>query len=478
MAARRTTHLVRALAAGLLAAGMLGTTGTAQAVTHTWGNVMEVPGTGTLNSGGFADVVSIACTTAGNCSAGGLYQASAGTEAMVVDEVNGTWGIAQEVPGTAVLNAGGDAEVRSISCASAGNCSAGGYYDDSKGMTQAFVADEVNGVWGNAREVPGTGALNAQGFAQIDAVSCKSAGNCSAGGEYTDSGNHTQAFVVNRVNGTWHTAREVPGTAALNVDGIAEVHSLSCAAAGNCAAVGRYRDSAGHFQAFVVTETSGTWHTAREIPGTSSLNAQGDAVGNGVSCRSSGNCSAGGSYVDSSGHQQAFVVNEVSGTWRTARAVPGIGTLEAGGSADLTTLSCGSAGNCSAGGNYNDSAAHEQGFVVNQVNGTWRNAVPVPGLSGLNSGNVASVKGLSCASAGNCSAGGFFEDSVGHVVPFVVDETSGSWQTAQQVSDSSGLNAGSMAIETLSCGSTGTCGAGGNYKDSSNAFQAFVVNRS
>jgi len=29
-----------------------------------------------------------------------------------------------------------------------------------------------------------------------------------------------------------------------------------------------------------------------------------------VSCASAGNCSAGGSYTDSSGHQQAFVVRE------------------------------------------------------------------------------------------------------------------------------------------------------------------------
>ncbi len=36
------------------------------------------------------------------------------------------------------------------------------------------------------------------------------------GGDYLDSSGHTQAFVASRVNGTWHTAIEVPGTAALN----------------------------------------------------------------------------------------------------------------------------------------------------------------------------------------------------------------------------------------------------------------------
>ena len=38
----------------------------------------------------------------------------------------GTWGKAKEVPGTATLNTGGGAWIISLSCASAGNCSAGG----------------------------------------------------------------------------------------------------------------------------------------------------------------------------------------------------------------------------------------------------------------------------------------------------------------------------------------------------------------
>ncbi len=50
-------------------------------------------------------------------------------------------------------------------------------------------------------------------------MSCAAAGNCSAGGHYTDSSGHFQAFVVSQVNGTWHTAIEVPGTAALNQGG-------------------------------------------------------------------------------------------------------------------------------------------------------------------------------------------------------------------------------------------------------------------
>ena len=134
---------------------------------------------------------------------------------------------------------------------------------------------------------------------------------CGAGGSYTDSSGHAHAFVVSQVNGTWGTAEQVPGTATLNTGGTAAVFAVSCAAAGNCSAGGRYRDSSGHDQVFVVSQVNGTWGKAKEVPGTATLNTGGLAGINSVSCGSAGNCSAGGGYTDSSGHFQAFVVSQV-----------------------------------------------------------------------------------------------------------------------------------------------------------------------
>jgi hypothetical protein len=53
-----------------------------------------------------------------------------------------------------------------------------------------------------------------------------------------------------------------------------------------------------------------TWGKAEEVPGTATLNKGENAVTNSVSCPSAGNCTAGGSYTDGSFHTQAFVVNE------------------------------------------------------------------------------------------------------------------------------------------------------------------------
>ena len=58
------------------------------------------------------------------------------------------WGRAEEAPGTAGLNVGGGAQIASVSCASAGNCSAGGYYSNASQQDQAFIINEVDGTLG------------------------------------------------------------------------------------------------------------------------------------------------------------------------------------------------------------------------------------------------------------------------------------------------------------------------------------------
>jgi hypothetical protein len=66
----------------------------------------------------------------------------------VIDEVNGRWRTAIEVPGTAALNqddgnpGNADAGVVSVSCRRAGGCTALGGYTGRSGWEQAFVASE------------------------------------------------------------------------------------------------------------------------------------------------------------------------------------------------------------------------------------------------------------------------------------------------------------------------------------------------
>jgi hypothetical protein len=433
----------------------------------TWGPAEEVPGIAALNTGGDALVGSVSCASAGNCSAGGFYTESfSHQQAFVVSQASGSWGPAQEVPGTAALNTGGYAAINSVSCASAGNCSAGGFYTGNSGNQEAFVVSQVNGTWGKAKEVPGTAALNTVN-AQITSVSCASAGNCSAGGTYLTT--VQTPFVVSQVHGTWGKAKRIPGSHG--PEGI--VNSVSCASAGNCSAGGTYSSRSGQMLAFVISQAHGTWGTAKVVPAPGS-GGSGNVLG--VSCASAGNCSADGYYYDRSGHREAFVVSQVNGTWGTAKEIPGTAALNQGGSAQPGGLSCGSAGNCTAGGYYFDSSGHSQAFVVSQVNGTWGKAKQVPGIATLGTGLGADITSVSCASAGNCSAGGSYSSSQGGQV-FVVSQVGGTWGTAEEVPGTASLNSGGKAaINSVSCASAGNCSAGGFLNDGGN-LQAFVVSQ-
>ncbi len=430
-----------------------------------------------LNTGGNGVVLSVSCPSAGNCAAGGYYtDGSSRNQAFVVSEQNGRWGSAIEMPGSAALNAGGNAQVLSMSCPSAGNCAAGGYYTDRALHDQAFVASERNGRWGNAIEVPGSAALNPHANAWVYSVSCPSAGNCAAGGYYTDSSYDIEAFVVSERSGRWGTVMEVPGSAALNAGANGVVHSVSCPSAGNCAAGGEYADSSGRFQAFVASEQNGRWGNAVKVPGTAALNAGGIASVNWVSCPSAGNCVAGGYYTDHAFRNQAFVASERSGRWGNAIKVPGTAALDGGGNAQVFTVSCPSAGNCAAGGYYTDHAHRIQAFVASERNGRWGNAIEVPGSAGLNAGGDGVVLSVSCPSAGNCAAGGEYADRSAGIQAFVATERNGRWGSAVEVPGSAALNAGGNAqVFSVSCPTAGSCVAGGYYTDHSSRNQALMA---
>jgi hypothetical protein len=448
-----------------------------------WHDAIEVPGTATLNAGNAGAANSVSCAIGGTCAIGGYYtDSSLHQQAMVDDETVGKFDTATQVPGTAALNAGGVARVAAVSCAAAGDCGIGGYYTDSAGAIQAFVDSETSGTWGTAEEVPGLAALNAGGRAQITSVSCSSAGHCSAGGFYADSAGNQQAFVVDESGSGWGTAVEVAGTAALNVGGSAAVTSISCRAAGACSAGGYYAsassDGIPSDQAFAVNQSKGSWGTAEEVPGTSVLNSGAFAEINTVSCAAVGACAAGGWYTTSKATSQAFVVNETNGIWGKAKQVPGSLALNKTGFAQVTSVACPSPGNCVAGGFYQDSAWKTQAYIVGETNGVWGSAQEAPGTATLDTGSAgASTSAVSCGGVGNCSVGGYYNNESDDQEAFVLSENKGVWGTAEEIPGLQKLNSGGKAnVAAVSCPTTNACTVGGQYTmEADAASEAFVV---
>jgi hypothetical protein len=373
-----------------------------------WGKAIEIPGLAALNVGGDVFAGPVACGSAGNCAAGGAY-AYDGTDfrfsSFIATERGGKWGKA--------VSLDRDGGVYTISCPSGGNCVAAGGATDAIGeyylIGDAFVIQQKAGTWGSITRIPGMADLEENGDPElagswVNSVACPSVGNCAAGGPYIDKNQKTHGFVANETSGVWGTAIEVPGLAALDKGGAAQVNAVSCVSAGDCVAGGTYTSSG--TQAFVATEQNGTWGTAIPVPGLAALNAGNDAQVTSMSCGSSGRCAAAGYYRDGQGHKQGFVALEQNGTWGKAIPVPGLRALNKGGTATVNQVSCDSTGNCAAGGSYVDGSHHTQGFVVVEKGGAWANAFPVPGLMTLNRGGNASVDSVSCPAKGACAAGG------------------------------------------------------------------------
>jgi len=477
---RISRHLSFGLLGLLALVGLFGPVSGGSAATAAssgWSKALQVPGSGVLNVDGNAAVASVSCPTSGNCVAGGHYtDGSRLSQAFVVEEKNGVWGHATAVPGLAALGSGGASTVNSVSCSSPGNCAVGGHYDGG-----AFVVDESNGAWGDAIEVPGIPALYSAD-AHVDSVSCATAGNCAAGGAAYLGNGDPAAFVVDETGGTW-------GRAVFFANPIGWTDAgptlVSCPAPGNCTAGSTYVESLAFgatLHVLVADEKAGSWGTPVAL-GTSYY------IGlNTLSCPAPGNCAAGGYYDNGGG--QAFVADETNGVWGAPLAVPGSVKLNAGDGAQVTSVSCWAAGNCAAGGVYIDRALHGQAFVASETNGKWGRALKVPGAAALNKGHPytgnletggARITAISCGAPRDCNAGGYYHDRSGNEQAFVVSEKNGVWGNAMKVPGLATLDSGhSSQVTSISCPTARDCVAGGQYSHHSHgyySFQAFVVAR-
>jgi hypothetical protein len=236
-----------------------------------------------------------------------------------------------------------------------------GYYHDRSGSQQGLLLDERSGRW--ARGVEAALPANASGrpFVQLISVSCASAGNCTAVGNYD-----SHALLLRERSGTWERGVE-PALPANGLGG--QLWDVSCVSAGNCTAVGAYGDGSGPGQGLLLDERSGRWK--RGVQAALPANASGAELW-AVSCASAGNCAATGWYGDSSGYRQGLLLDERHGRW--ARGVEAALPANAQSNPDLSdifigSVSCPSPGNCTAVGEYNNNwgrAGHWEGLLLSE----------------------------------------------------------------------------------------------------------------
>jgi len=389
----------------------------ASRVPATFAQAMEVrapSNAGTTPPAPQAGLDGISCTSAGKCTAVGTYEDSSGNgQAMQATETSRMWRQATEVTAPSNAATGPDASLGGISCTSTFNCVAVGSYLDSSGNGQAMEATETSGTWGQAAEIAAPSNAGTDPNAVLKGISCTSPGNCTAVGTYEDSSGNGQASEATETSGTWGQAAEIaaPSNAGTNPEAL--LYSVSCTSAGNCVGVGSYLDSSSHVQAMDATETSGTWDRATEVTAPSNTGSNPEAALKGISCPSPRKCTAVGQYLDSFGNGQAMEATETNGTWRQATKVTAPSDAGTNPNAKLYAVSCASARKCTAVGTYEDTSSHPQAMEATETNGTWEQAAQVTAPPNAGTNPQADLSGISCTSAGKCIAVGEYLDSAG-----------------------------------------------------------------
>jgi hypothetical protein len=393
----------------------------------------------------------------------GGHAMSGGHSGVPVASMSWGAGIEAVLPANAAEEVGhGGAAIESVSCPSTGNCSAVGWYTDSSGKTQGLLLTETAGRWATGVEavLPANAAPSpAIPGAFVRFVSCASAGNCSAVGTYADSSDSQEGMLLTETDGSWSAGVEAVLPAnAFSSGEFVQWGSLSCASAGDCAAVGEYRAVGHQFQALLLTKSNGSWSA-----GVDAAPASSDAWLNSVSCASAGNCTAVGASEDSSNVRQGLLLTETAGSW----GPPVEADLPADNTnlgAELTSVSCASPGNCSAVGLYDasnvpvgrdESELRGKGLLLTETAGSWATGVEAvlpADAEGSDAVNETYPPAVSCPSAGNCSAvASYFDSSLGlHGV--LLSETAGGWATGVE-------SQGGGFLHSVSCFSPGNCGA-------------------
>jgi hypothetical protein len=197
------------------------------------------------------DLGQVSCAPNGDCTAvGGYVDRRSRQFGMILSEHAGHWGPAKQTPLPA--NAGpnpqqGNAPVSpmgSIACPSAGTCSAVGWYLDKRGDYHGLLLRERAGRWKPSQLVFPSGATYALNVRHanlaisLDSLACRSTGNCLAAGYYNPSAILNRPLLVPERNGRWTKSREAPPPKGARKNYNEFLSSVSCPSAETCVAVG------------------------------------------------------------------------------------------------------------------------------------------------------------------------------------------------------------------------------------------------
>jgi hypothetical protein len=392
----------------------------------------------------FAVLTGVSCGSQTACAAVGYSVAtssgSSGVSLALAEERTGTsWKIERAPDPSGIANS----SLIGLACTSAHACIAVGDYYNAVG-TEVTLAEVWNGATWKVLPTPNISGAS-QSF--LSGVSCAAAKACIAvGGE--ENRKRMEVTLAEVWNGATWKVLPTPNPAGAQFSSLAAV---SCTAPTACTAVGE--DDTSQFAGATLAEAwnGTTWkEQSTPHPAGSSLSSF-----KGVSCKST-TCTAVGSSTNKAGDETTLAEAKVGGTWRLETSANPKGAF----SVSLAAVSCSSAKTCTAVGDEQPSPSVPTILTLAEVwNGaSWKVAtLPSPGKQG------GSLIAVTCVSRNACTAVGQVSISFGSHT--LAEAWNGSaWKVQTTPNPAGTFNASLFGV---SCTSAADCTAVGDYTTSS-----------
>ena len=389
-------------------------------------------------SGGLDNFLSeVSCTANTACTAVGSYSTSAGGSAPLAEGFNPSWSVkATSNPTGAQASA-----LQGVSCAA--GCTAVGFDRNSAGVP-VTLAQRWNGIGWAIQSTPNpSGAKESY----LYGVSCPSAAACTAVGYDTNSGG-VPVSLAEVWNGSSWSVQSTPNPTGATAS---VLNGVSCTSSSACTAVGIYVNSAGRIVTLAERWNVSSW-TIQSTP--NPTGAQKSFL-KGVSCTTSSACTAAGYYVNSAGTIVTLAERWNGSSWTIQSTPNPTGTNDSA----LNGVSCTTSSACTAAGYYTNSA----GTIVTLAerwNGTSWTMQSTPNPGGAKD---SALNGVSCTNGTACTAAAEYHNSAGVQLTLAERWNGTSW-TIQSTPNPGGAKA--SALNGVSCTTSTTCTAAGDYTNS------------
>ena len=365
---------------------------------HSW--KIEKSADGTVQLGN--ELASVSCPSTTTCVAVGQYESFGVNESnypLAAILANGVWHLSR----LAVQQNATAGELDHVSCASATSCIAVGSVTIPGGLlgTQVTVVESWNGTAWSVISLPTPTDIDS---ITLTGVACTATG-CQVVGSGTDQNSGLTVPVAARWTGSSWTEQ----TAAVpSGSTYADLQAVSCPAASNCTAVGQYYDASADAHPFAEVWNGTTWQlqTMPDVTGGSDVSLTA------VACRASGACLAVGSAGDVGQVTEqffGFAESRTGSTWSAGPALdpPGVvDTLDGFPAASPTAVACPTDAACTVVGGYDTGAGTPNHFLTAEWGGGAWTYDSVTAPSG------GELDGLACSAAATCLAVGDGLDGV------------------------------------------------------------------